>query len=335
MTLVKTPVWASSNPADYGCSDYLNRPGGCTPPTDLNADGSGANQYWKDYVTALVQHVCTPGPCSIQNWEVWNEPNAINFWTGTPAQLVRLTQDAQAIIKSINPNLRVLTPPPAGGGDPSSTGDATLQSFLQAGGGQYADILAFHGYLVPADVPQPELVISGLNALEQTRSDNGLAGLALWDTEASWAKTQNLPDLDMQASFLARYYLLQATYVQRFYWYSYSYPQGELFDPTTGLNQAGIAYGQLYNWLVGAKPTAPCSNSGSVYTCGFTRPGGYQALAVWDSSQSCSQGSCGTSTYTPPPGYIQYRDLSGHLTPVQQGSIQIGVKPVLLENQTP
>jgi hypothetical protein len=101
------------------------------------------------------------------------------------------------------------------------------------------------------------------------------------------------------------------------------------------LLEPGIAYGQVYNWMVGAVPSA-CATSGSIYTCGLTRSGGYQGLAVWDSSLSCSNGSCATTSYTVPSGYTQYRDLAGNVTSINSNSqIQIGIKPILLENQNP
>ena len=109
-----------------------------------NADGTGTDQYWKDYVTAIVQHVCTPGPCKISNWEVWNEPNSGTMWQGTLPQLVRLTQDAYQIIKGINLNLIVSGPTIADGGDPQSTAPSFLQTFLQDGGEQYIDVIGFH-----------------------------------------------------------------------------------------------------------------------------------------------------------------------------------------------
>jgi hypothetical protein len=122
--------------------------------------------------------------------------------------------------------------------------------------------------------------------------------------------------------------------VQRFYWYAYDYPTGMLFNPTTmTLLEPGVAYGQVYKWLVGATPSSACSNTGSIYTCAFTRPGGYQALAVWDASLTCSNGICTTAGYTPPTGYAQYRDLTGKVTPIPANAqIQVGVKPILLEN---
>jgi uncharacterized protein (TIGR03437 family) len=339
-TLTQTPAWASSNSTSSGCSDYQGRFGGCYPPSDLNADGTGPDKFWQDYVTAFVQHVCTLGPfCKIQNWEIWNEPNAQNFWRGTIPQLVRLTQDAYKIIKSINPSLVVTSPPVAMGGDPDSDAASFLQSFLASGGRNYVDVIGFHGYVLPtqATADEAELLLSGFANLAGVRSTQGLTSKPMWDTEGSWGLTTNLPDPDLEASFVARYYLMQATLVQRFYWYAYDYPSGTLFNSTTlTLLEPGFAYAQVYNWMVGTAPTGPCTNSRTVYSCGFTRSGGYQALAVWDSSQTCSNGVCTTSAYTPPSGYTQYRDLTGNVTAITANAqIQLGVKPILLENENP
>jgi len=338
-TLVKTPTWASSNPTSTVCTDYANRLGGCYPPSDLNVDGSGPDQLWKDYVTAIVQHVCTSTSCEINNWEVWNEPNAANMWRGTMPQLVRLTQDAYQIIKAINPNTIVTGPTVAGAGNPNSSAASFLQTFLQDGGGQYIDVIGFHGYLLPSQAmaDEAELLSSGLDDLLSVLSAQNATNKPLWDTEASWALTTNLEDPDLQASFVARYYLLQDTVVQRFYWYAYDYPSGTLWDATTQtLLEPGIAYGQVYYWMVGATPAGACTEKGSIYTCGLTRPGGYQALAVWDSSLTCGNGSCQTAGFTAPSGYVQYRDLSGNVTLFPPNSqIQISIKPILLENQNP
>ena len=70
----------------------------------------------------------------------------------------------------------------------------------------------------------------------------------------------------------------------------------------------------------------PATNQGSVYTCGFTRPGGYQALAVWNTNRTA------TSTFTVPNGYIQYRDLAGNLYSITGSTVTIGIEPILLEN---
>jgi hypothetical protein len=166
----------------------------------------------------------------IQNWEVWNEPNASNYWQGTTAQLVRMQQDAYAIIKQINPSLLVASPPPSQGGDPAGSAVSWMTSFLEAGGKGYFDILGFHGYLLPADLYYPggpELLATQVTNWQALLSAQGISGTPLWDTEGSWQQTVDYPDADMQASFVARFYLLQAQNVARVYWYSYDDPGDE------------------------------------------------------------------------------------------------------------
>jgi hypothetical protein len=173
----------------------------------------------------------------------------------------------------------------------------------------------------------------------------------LFDTEASWGDptVSNPPftDPEMQAGFLARMYLVQwSEGVSRFYWYQWNNDAlGTLWTPDPNnpagagtVLPAGMAYNQVYQWLVGAvmsQGCVPTPQNSSVWTCELTSLNGYQALAVWDASQSCSNGNCTTSNYTFPPQYIQYRDLAGNTTSLAgQTSVPIGAKPILLENQS-
>ncbi|MCU1296841.1 MAG: hypothetical protein JWO91_1119 [Acidobacteriaceae bacterium] len=53
-TFGHTPAWASSNPNDTTCAIA---PGSCYPPDDVNPDGSGTDQAFKSFVTAITSHV--------------------------------------------------------------------------------------------------------------------------------------------------------------------------------------------------------------------------------------------------------------------------------------
>ncbi len=107
--LARTPNFASSNPSDQKCNyaktggTGSSAPGQCDPPSDLNSDGTGADQYWRDWVAAYASHVNAPGYTStharVAYWEVWNEPDVANFWRGTLNQLIRMQEDAYCIIK--------------------------------------------------------------------------------------------------------------------------------------------------------------------------------------------------------------------------------------------
>ena len=105
------PTWASSQP-NLVCGTGINfNLGSCAPPNDLNADGTGTDQHWKDFVTAIVTHAAG----SIKYWELWNEPTIAAYWQGNDAQLVRMASDAYSIIKSIDPSAQVTTPSPSTG----------------------------------------------------------------------------------------------------------------------------------------------------------------------------------------------------------------------------
>lgn len=336
-TFVGTPPWAASS--QEGCTATGKCP---APPSDLNLDGTGQNQLWKDFVTAIAQRYAGEIPGKIGNWEIWNEPNAKNFWTGTVAQLVRMQKDAAGIIKRIDPQARILTPAPADAGNPStsasgvSSGALWMGEYLLQGGGQFADVIAFHGYIDHGSQPQPEDVLQGEAAMALSRVAVLLTGLQFWNTEASWGKSDNEPDPDMQAAYCARSHLVQAGTVDRYYWYHYDYPEGRLFDASVHqLTKAGVAFGQVFNWLTGAALTQACSTQGgTVWTCAYARQNGFEAMAVWDAAQTCSIGSCTTSLYNAPSSMVKYGDLSGNTFSIAPGTpIQIGAKPIWLTNQ--
>jgi hypothetical protein len=247
----RTPQWASSIPDDKYCA---NEPGSCDPPRDLNADGSGPDQYWKDFVTAVATHAAG----RIHYWELWNEfPNPMRWhWSrgATAQQLVRMGQDARAIIKSIDPTALIVSQ----SGALRFTGDeARWTDFMNAGGGTYADIMAFHGYTQPngSALPQPEFIwgmlfggpssdgypfgTEGFWGFLNSYNKSGyyLTGQVppLWDTEGSWAgNIAGLTDPDERAGFAMRFNVLNQTTcdatacppngypgVQRFYWYEW------------------------------------------------------------------------------------------------------------------
>jgi hypothetical protein len=115
-TLSRTPPWAvtAAQADDSNCNYYVLGPashGACYPPIDLAADGSGPNEIWKNWVTAIASHVNAPsyraGHAHVHIWEPWNEwyrSSIVGAWTGpmsfqgTYAQMVRITEDLRCIV---------------------------------------------------------------------------------------------------------------------------------------------------------------------------------------------------------------------------------------------
>jgi hypothetical protein len=111
-----------------GCAYFVNGgtnpsqlSGQCSPPTDLNSDGTGTDATWIGWVAAIASHANQAGylagtgawaaggancpgttACAhahIPYWEIWNEPFATGkFWNGSYDQLARFEQDATCLI---------------------------------------------------------------------------------------------------------------------------------------------------------------------------------------------------------------------------------------------
>jgi hypothetical protein len=111
-------------------------------------------------------------------------------------------------------------------------------------------------------------------------------------------------------------------------WYAYDgAPQwGRLIDATGNLLPSGIAYGESYKWIVGATLTQPYTqDQGGTWTCSITRPGGYQAEIVWNSTVSA------TTNAKAPSQMKDYRDLGGGVNPIVNGTVPVQNLPILLE----
>ena len=141
----------------------------------------------------------------------------------------------------------------------------------------------------------------------------GAGSKPLWDTESSWADGTT-DDL----AYIAREHLFfWSQGVSRDYWYSYD---------SGGSTAERVAVNQVYNWMVGSTMTAPCSASGTVWSCGLTDSSGKTTRAVWNTA--------GPSGYTITAGtWADYKKLDGSTNTVSGGttSVSIGVEPILLE----
>src|ERR1700739_541010 len=242
---VNTPRWASTRP-DESC---IGRKLGCAAPPNLDD--------WSEFVTALV----TRYRGKISSYELWNEPNGSGFWTGTPQQMVELAARAYPIIKSIDPSAVVTTPAVSSSGWPLSH-DAWLDQYLAAGGGKYADVIAWHGYAGRNDRPAlpPEGLAEQIRALRKVLAKHNVSQMPIWNTEGGWGKDAQLPDENAQAAFLTKWYLINFTNgIARAYWYQWDNPDwGTLWRDGSGMTAAGRAARQVVSWLDGTTTAAPC-----------------------------------------------------------------------------
>lgn len=332
LTLAMTPQWASSHPNDTKCHYGV---GACDAPDDINPDGTGTDQHWKDFVTAVANHVNG----RVRYFELWNEPVNYYYWSGTFAQMVRMAKDAHTIVHNINPNNLMLSPP---NGAHLPYGQHWWEAYAALGGLNYADVIAFHGYItLPpyrcGKYPRASALIGHVNDLRTILAKYNQLDKPIWDTESSFGGTTHdcFTDPDLQAAFVAQFYMFHwSLHIKRHYWFAYDDNDGALWDPRTGkLNAAGVAYSVVEQWMVGNSMTKDCSTGdNAIWTCSLSGPHGYVAEAVWDTNETCHRGTCGTKNYDVNSTYTQYRTLDGQTFAIRNGQVPIGARPILLEN---
>lgn len=304
------------------------------------------NQDWFDFVTALVQRY----KGKIKYYELWNEPNIYpNGWAGTVPQLMILVKREYKIIKQIDPDALTISPSTG-----STNGDISyFTDLLKNGAGDYADFIGFHGYTTAhykatTATRSPEAIVADLNSMHAAMDTYGVGSKQLVDAESSWnmcmdKTTGFCGNEDLQAAFVAvRHIIYAMDGVHSYWWYAWDgdnaadtywgslYHRNGINEANPHVTKAGVAYGEVENWLVGATPASSgCSYpSKNTWACPITRPGGYKGLFVWNAA--------GSGTFIVPAEMTRMRDLDGGTTIVAPGvSISISYKPVLLENEAP
>jgi hypothetical protein len=122
-TMSRTPYFATSGTSDTTCNYYngskwgggsdIYSPGQCDTPSDVASDGSGTDLNWRNWITGLATFLNTLTTAShyaqVRYFEPWNEIDRSNSLTnnhatsnlsysGTDAQLLRMTEDMRCIL---------------------------------------------------------------------------------------------------------------------------------------------------------------------------------------------------------------------------------------------
>ena len=282
-TLGPAPAWAGGNDPD---------------PAALQA-----------FMTAIVTHAAG----QIQYWEGFNEFET--WFTGSMANLVTLQSIIYQTAKQIDPSCTVLSPSSVSPSDPSA-----IISFLDAGGGQWFNVLSVHEYVAASSGPV-DLMGPWIENFQQALINAGMPNTPIWTTE--WG-TPQASDPSAQAAWISTALILQAAVgVQRELFYAYDDDVfGVVANYATGaVTVAGVALQETEQWLLGATMPTGYQVDGTVYSAQLTK-NGQNALVVWDSA--------GSASYSAGP-YTQYVDLQGDVYAITGGVVTIGVAPILLE----
>jgi len=264
-----------------------------------------------------VRDVTTRYQGRIKYWEIWNEPDLRGFYTGSPDTLA---QTAFATIKVTDPTNVVVSP-----GVNGYAGPGYLDYYLSQGGGNYADVIAYHGYL--EDAPEGE-VTWRTPAIRSVLQRYGQGSKPLWNTEQGWVGSEPIYGPELSKGYVARPYLLNWALGFDAFCY-YTWDNGSNLILFTGpdrvtLTPAGLAYREVASWMQGAVIESLTTDGDGVYIATLRYPDDHRGRAVWKPG--------GSLIFTIPPtwGATVARDLEGGTTPVAE-SVAIGEAPVLLE----
>ena len=316
------------------------------PPHDL--------QHYRDFVKAMMQRYRNfNGKRGIDAYQVWNEANVVNFWTGTPKQMAQLTQSLWKVRNHYDKGAKVIAPP------------MTTRFLAQLGwmqrydkqkvGGRhvwrYYDTVALNLYPQATYNGRPGLPEDAMNLLALARkrlSDVGVPrSKPIWNTEVNYGLQTGTKAghrakgiaAQRQASYVIRTFILNAAYgVKRVFWYRYDWNTlrgggtlGNTLLSKPGnpnrLTLAGNALVLVRSWLhgrlLGAGGT-PCQvDAKGTYHCVVKDSTGIRRI-YWNPTRSV--------TVRLAPGAREKQTISGGYTSVKGGSnLKVDYRPVMVD----
>jgi hypothetical protein len=308
-TLGVTPQWASARPnetAIYGS-------GAAAEPANLDD--------WRDY----VRTVATRYKGKIKYYEIWNEVNQPEFYTGSVDKMLELTRTAKEVLKAVDPSIKVISP------NVTSIGMDWMDEFLFKGGGNQVDIIGWHWYFGL----RPEQILPLVNNTRRLMKSYNIANKPLYNTEGASGKdsTYQPTDDEIRGSVARAYILFWSHGISNFNWYMWDRYGADCIplsqDSRVELRPGGIAYREVVKWLKGAQITSKSVDSNNTWLIEIKRANGYVGHILWNPEKKLN--------WSIPSdwGIVRRRDLTG--TSTDKSSVpttQIGPAPILLENQT-
>ena len=275
LPLANTPQWAAARPGE---------PSGYQPG---NASEPGNIEDWRNYVRTVGERY----KGHIRSYEIWNEPNAIQHYSGSIGKLIDLTCEASNILKSIDPLNQIVSPAMSAGVNGHLD---YLDRFLSSGGKDCIDIVAYHFYVPKSG---PEAMVPLIRQVRSVMKKNGISQKPLWNTETGWRFPESdgsTPEnkivsgwkkiqLDDTSNFALRAFMLvRAEGVDRFCWYSWDNQYGlGMIDVKSHKPKPIIEqWRDAFNRLLGVSQMQ-CSQNGRNWNCRFIRDGGAVDQFSW------------------------------------------------------
>ncbi|SEK26552.1 beta-galactosidase [Nitrosovibrio tenuis] len=275
LPLANTPEWASARPSEQG--SY--KPGNASEPASI--------EDWRRYVRAVGERY----KGRIRHYQIWNEINFKQHFSGSTAKLVELACEGSQILKSIDPLNRVVSPAASVGGKDHL---GHLDRFLASGGKNCIDIVAHHFYVTNSG---PQAMVPFIRGVRNVMRRNGIGQKPLWNTETGWwlANGDGTPDDPMVTGggwkkipreskdniIFKAFALARSEGVERFYWYAWDNRALGFIEPTTKKTKPiAEKWRSAVNALLGATDLR-CIQDVNVWRCDYVASDGVRTQSSW------------------------------------------------------
>ncbi|WP_296604007.1 hypothetical protein [Nocardioides sp.] len=251
-------------------------------PHAPGAYGRGATSMprltpWKRYVAKLARTFGTT-----VDYQIWNEPNVVNYWTGSVSQMALLTATAGRTIERVAGRRAVVVAPafPLRLSSQRAWYRAYWHASVRGRGiARFVDVVSANLYPLEHQAPEASM---NLARFARRALPKAARQKPLWNTEINYGLRGGPAAKEIsprkQAAYVARTLVLNAASpVSRVYWYAWglgSIANTHLVTPDgSELTRAGRAWVVTATWLSGAEVRG-CSHTGrgrlrGVYVCTF------------------------------------------------------------------
>lgn len=316
------PPWASKKPR--GLVNYesiYNQP-----------DKPGALDDWSEYVRRTVSHFKD----RIHHWEIWNEPWAANFFSGTPEELGEIIKRGYQAAKEVDPGCFIIS---ANSVAHSNASDKWTPAVLKSIGTGFFDALSVHDYnpaLYGGKISPPESTAAKFSTMMREVGQPK----PIWNTEGGpgeslswyWADKESLPLVRQQMAHIVRFDVTQMSAgIPHFFYYSFYHPNefqvkgfGAL-EQDRSVRPVLVASAVLARLVDGAKCHGRVEMQEGIEAYRFSQNDGSAVTVIWSAD--------GKNHVVKIPEGVRVLDIVGN--PVSAEALEVADEPLYLVSAKP